>query len=333
MIFIVGNSRSGTTMLGRVFGLNSHVHPFEELHFFEQMIDAKAASENPVWPRVKLVKLAERLLTSARDGLFADVVAGRYEGEAAQLVDSLEHPGPVSLYRTLLLALTHAAGKSVPLEQTPRYLFSAPEILAAFPQSHMINIVRDPRDVLTSQKNRWKRAQMTDAKVPLVWTVRSWTNYHPLTTSQLWNASVKMARKMEGHEHFHSLSYEALLADPETELRALCQKIELPYEDSILQDSQIGSSMGKDRPDVQGFDKSRIGSWKTGNLTAAEIALCEKIARDNMHRHGYELSGQRVNPVSQFALAATAPVKLAIAAAFNLQRFRNLPEILRRRFG
>ena len=34
MIFIVGNSRSGTTMLGRMLGKNSKVFSFPELHLF-----------------------------------------------------------------------------------------------------------------------------------------------------------------------------------------------------------------------------------------------------------------------------------------------------------
>jgi len=34
MIFIVGNSRSGTTMLGRMLGNNSKVNLFPELHLF-----------------------------------------------------------------------------------------------------------------------------------------------------------------------------------------------------------------------------------------------------------------------------------------------------------
>ena len=33
-VFIVGNSRSGTTMMSRVFGNHPKIHAFNELHFF-----------------------------------------------------------------------------------------------------------------------------------------------------------------------------------------------------------------------------------------------------------------------------------------------------------
>ena len=36
-VMVVGSSRSGTTMMGRVLGRHPCVFTFEELHFFEQM--------------------------------------------------------------------------------------------------------------------------------------------------------------------------------------------------------------------------------------------------------------------------------------------------------
>ena len=37
IIFIVGNSRSGTTMMRRVLGNHPAIFMLEELHFFEQL--------------------------------------------------------------------------------------------------------------------------------------------------------------------------------------------------------------------------------------------------------------------------------------------------------
>lgn len=333
MIFIVGNSRSGTTMLGRIFDLNSRVHAFEELHFFEQIVDAKDLAKDEEWPKANLLKLAERLITTSREGLFYEVEKGKYTDEAEELIDGLDRKSPLSLYKALLRSHTQEAGKQIPLEQTPRYLFMARDILEAFPDSHVINIVRDPRDVMQSQKDRWKRGRYATAAVPFLWTLRSWANYHPFTTSKIWASSVSTASKMESLARFHSISYEDLLADPENVLRDLCDAIDLPFEEEMLQVTQVGSSMGRDRPDQRGLDKSRIGSWKRGNLTKAEIAICEDVAGDQMRERGYAPSGITANPLAKFLQKASFPPKLVFAGLVNLNRFKNLPQLIARRLS
>jgi len=37
MLFIAGNSRSGTTMMGRILSMHPDIFTFHELHFFEQL--------------------------------------------------------------------------------------------------------------------------------------------------------------------------------------------------------------------------------------------------------------------------------------------------------
>lgn len=71
ILFIVGNSRSGTTMLGRILGNHSQVYTFGELHFFEQMVQENTLAVQ--CSHDKLTASLERLLTSARDGLFTPV--------------------------------------------------------------------------------------------------------------------------------------------------------------------------------------------------------------------------------------------------------------------
>ena len=333
MIFIVGNSRSGTTMLGRIFGLNSHVHTFDELHFFEQQISAEDLDQNPLWPVDKLLRLGERLITSSRKGLFAPLEPGQYRAEAQLIVDGLAEPRPVDLYYAILQAHAEEWGKSIPLEQTPRYLFLAGEILQRFPGSHMINIVRDPRDVLLSQKNRWRVRSLADKNVPFIWTVRSWSNYHPFVTSKLWNSSVRKAAEMAKHPRFHSISYEELLRDPDKVLKQLCEDIGLQFEASMLQISQIGSSTGNDRPERLGFDKSRIGAWKMGGLSQAELKICEQVTGLQMIAHGYSLADEPANPLGVSLLKASFPFKLVIAGLVNLNRVSNLRQVIARRLA
>lgn len=76
MIFIVGNSRSGTTMLGRALGKHSDIYTFEESHFFEQMVDSDTVLNKVEWTEKRGISLLERLLTSARANIFATPIRG-----------------------------------------------------------------------------------------------------------------------------------------------------------------------------------------------------------------------------------------------------------------
>lgn len=331
MIFIVGNSRSGTTMLGRTFGMNSAVHTFDELHFFEQQITSDDLERNPVWSNDRLVALAERLITSSREGLFAPTARGRYSEEAQAIIAQLGESRPVDLYLAVLQSHARQGGKSIPLEQTPRYLFLAQEILRRFPDSHMINIIRDPRDVLLSQKNRWRVQALAEKEVPWIWTVRSWANYHPFTTAKLWNGAIRMANRMAQHPRFHSIHYEDLLQTPEVVLQDLCTKIGLPFESEMLQVSQIGSSLKSDQPQALGFDKSRMGAWKNGGLSRTELKICEQVTGDLMVENHYALANEPANPLKVLLVKAGFPIKLVIAGFANLNRVANLRQAIARR--
>lgn len=333
MIFVVGNSRSGTTMLGRIFNNHSLVHTFGELHFFENQVGTTEVLGRPALSTAECVALLERLLTSAREGLFARVVVGTYREDAKKIITLSSGNDAVSLYEAFLLHETRRAGKTIPCEQTPRYLFAVKEILQLFPEAHVINLVRDPRDVLLSQKNKWRRRFLGAKNIPMREAVRSWANYHPFTISKLWVAAVRAAKRLEGHPRFTTLKFEDLLAFPEETMKGLCRRIGIGYESEMLNVALVGSSTGKDRPQDFGIDRTRSGIWRRGGLTETELSICQRVTRDDMCRLGYEME-QVATPVWRVGLSmGSAVLKGALALVLNLHRVRNLREAIGRRFG
>ncbi len=333
IIFIVGNSRSGTTMLARCLGRHSSIYQFEELHFFEQFIAPEQLTTPPTLPKAKAIKLTERLITTTRDGLFASVTEGQYTKEAEDVVGANEPLTAMSIYNDILLCETRKAGKVIPLEQTPRYLFLAENILEAFPNAHIVNLIRDPRDVMLSQKNRWKRGRYSDNGVPLIWTLRSWANYHAYLTPRIWSGAVKKSKAMEYHARFHTIGYESILKEPRKALQNLLDKLGLELEESLFQVRQIGSSTGQDKPESTGFDATRIGAWQKGGLSNAEIAICEKLAKDEMVYAGYNLSGVKGSFLGNGLKKLTLLPKLAFATCLNLSRFKSLGRVVTKRLN
>ena len=115
-IFIVGNSRSGTTMLGRILGNHPQIHTFGVLHFFENLVSSSDVEKSTAWKETERVKLLERLLTSARDGLFSDIKLGKYTDKARFIDIASVRKDPVSVYGEFLCSEVIENRKLIPCE-------------------------------------------------------------------------------------------------------------------------------------------------------------------------------------------------------------------------
>lgn len=331
VLFVVGNSRSGTTMLGRVLNGSSHIHTFGELHFFEHQVDAKTVRERTKWDIERLLRLLERLLTSSREGFFAPIQEGRYSPEAQDILDRLDHRDPLSVYRKFLFHEAHRKGKTIPCEQTPRYLFFLEEILAAFPDARVIIMVRDPRDVLISQKNKWKRRFLGAKAIPVREAIRAWANYHPYLIARLWSSCTHQAARFKTDSRVMALRFEDLLESPEQTVRALAEFIGVPFETEMLQVPHVGSSTGMDKPEQLGINPTRAGGWQQGGLSHHELSICEWVARREMLKQGYELVGDGSFKLIALPSMLQLIFKLSIAVPMNLSRTRNIMDTVKRR--
>ena len=332
MIFVVGNSRSGTTMAGRILGRSPEVHTFGELHFFEHMVDSVQVRQRPELSQRDAEALVRRLLTSSRQDFFATVEPQSYADDVQRILTSIESQDAVSLYRTTLAFETARAGAQIPCEQTPRYLFFLDEILDAIPHARVIVMIRDPRAVLVSQANKWRRRFLGATNIPRREALRAWSNYHPLLTTKLWESCSKVARRHAKDERVMEVRFEDLVASPEKLVRAMAAHTNVPFTEDMLAVPQVGSSHGKDAPETLGINPQMGSSWRSGGLSRTDIALCEWLAGDEMQARGYALEGEGKFPPGALPSMAKLAGKMSVAVPMNLSRTKNLRETLRRRF-
>ena len=319
-------------MMGRILNRHPSVYTFHELHFFEQMWspgdDATFAT------REEAIDVAARLLCIERDGGYlAHGDPGAFRGPASRLVDRLRIRDATALdvYRMVLGHEAERTGASIPCEQTPRNLFYLGEILEHFPEARVIHMVRDPRDVLLSQKRKWKRRFLGASSIPLGEAVRSWINYHPLTISRLWRASEQAAAPYRDHPRVHTVAFEDVLAEPERTVRGLCRFVGVAFERDLLNVRKIGSSSEEDRPDERGIDASRTGTWRDGGLSDTEVYLCQTMAAPVLDGLPYTAADVRPDPLALVGHGLSFPLKLGMAFLVNLRRMNNVWDTIRRR--
>ena len=321
-------------MMGRILGKHPSVYTFGELHFFGQLSAPPFSSE---LPEAEIEKLAAQLYCIQREGYRTHGNPHRFLQEAQGFLTGLTTYPKTSaaLFEAFLHHEASENDKTIPCDQTPRNVFYIADILELYPNARVINMIRDPRDVLLSQKRKWKRRFLGGSDMPMKETLRDWMNYHPITISHIWCTAVNAAEQFRHHDRVTSVYFEELLTHPQQTVKSLCDFVGITYTPEMLQVPQVGSSVGKDRPQQLGINPQRAHSWHSdtngGELSSAEIYLNQRITAALMKEHNYSPVPIKPNIASLGLHLLSFPIKLVGAFFFNLDRMKNIRETLKRR--
>ena len=329
-LFITGNSRSGTTMMSRILGNHADVFTFQELHFFDELVKGEPTD---VLSTEQSLHLYCKLCAVQRNGYFGDRNPQPFLAEAKAALAGKDGISQIELYKLFCLNECKLHGKSVPCKQTPQNIFSIASILEHIPESKILIMVRDPREVLLSQKNKWKRRALSGGEIPFLESIRARFNYHPVTISRIWNATFKEGLKYENHPAVKIVYYEQLIGNPEHVIAEVSQFCGINYSSALLDIPVVGSSNFQDAVQTRGIDTKKTGQWNKGGLSDEEIQICETINAEDMRKAGYELSGKKGSDAKVFFIRLMMPVKLGLALFFNLKRLKNIGQIRKKLFG
>ena len=267
-IFIVGSGRSGTTLTASILDAHSALATGPETGFFRTFPAVQErVLRDPAWPDE-----AVRFLLSLNR--MAGRVAANYGVSEAQLRAALlGRPRTAGAILDVLCG-THAASRGARrwVEQTPTHILSVREIRHEWPDAPIIRLLRDPRGVAASY-----------LKVP----------FGPGTAvgaAFLWQLHDDAARAtLDGDPHHTVVVYEALLANPEAEVRRICAFIGEAYEPGMLGSGAVAASAAAERPSwlaSVAIDASRAEAWHA-ELSALDQGRVTLIAGAGMERHGY----------------------------------------------
>jgi hypothetical protein len=162
-------------------------------------------------------------------------------------------------------------------DKTPLYMQSLPLLERLFPNAVWVHLVRDGRD-----------AALSFLSLPEGFSGKMWAQPH--TAAQFaarWRTEILAARRLGGP--YLELRYEDLVAEPERELRRVCEHASLPWEPAML--DHTGVSKVAEMPEHRNIAKpptAGIRDWR--NEMSREDALAfEAVAGDVLRDAGYEL--------------------------------------------
>jgi omega-hydroxy-beta-dihydromenaquinone-9 sulfotransferase len=318
---VCGSSRSGTTLVARILDRHPQVHALAELHVFEDLwrpgdahrrLDTAAAEAFAV----------ELLVRQRQLAMTFEARRERVAGEAVELVAGLP-PGPTrsQVLQAFLDAEAARAGKRIGLDHTPRTVFSLGEALHALPGARAVVTVRDPRDVVASQKHK-ADSLFRGEPFPRHEARRLRAGYHPLTTALLWRGATLASLAARDDPRVLLIPFEQLLDDPGAWLQRLLDFLGLEPAEGLLSVDRLGSSYRTDpeQPVTHGLDRAAIGAWR-GSLSETEAWICQTAVAGTMRSAGYEPARVRPSPLGLAAQALLLPPKTVLAAALNHRRY------------
>jgi hypothetical protein len=281
-LLVIGVRRSGTTLLRVMLDRNSQLAVPDESYFVPQLaarhpgaieVDPFVDDLGRIGTLCDWGVAAERVRPRLREGMpVGEAIAAVYETYAAD------------------------RGKRRWGDKTPMYMQYLPLLERLFPDALFVHLVRDGRDAALS---------FLGMKPGIV--TRTWA--HPRSVADFacqWRSEVEAASLLGarvGLDRYREIRYEALVSDPERELRAVCAFAGLTYEPDMLRYAEdIDVS---DKPHQQRLKQPPtpgVRNWRN-DMAFQDAAAFEDVAGPVLAGLGYPLATGSPTPPSARARA------------------------------
>lgn len=305
--FIVGCGRSGSTLLRSMLDAHPDMVVPNESYFLEQLMLREDGFE--IDGAFCLSTFLSELEGDARYqtwGVDTDVVRSALAAEAPQDL--------AQAIRVVYGAAARSFGGTRSADKTPHYSEVVPELAALLPDAVFVHLIRDPRDVAASYLGTpfGPRSLVSAATM---WVERA--------------GAVKAAGEQLGPDRYLEVIYEELVADPEPQLRRLCEFIDLPFDEAMLHpetSSAAKMSAGRDggaHANLMAGATIRTRDWRTG-LTTDEAARVGVVVDELATGFGYDPSPSlRISGRPRFVAERLLGAGESVSRRFRRTRFAN----------
>jgi hypothetical protein len=281
--FVVGATRSGTTLLRLMLDAHPEMAIPSETHFIPDLIKAY------------------RLESATPERMCEVVTAHRRWGdfhldpeELLERFRAIDPINPGDAARAFFQLYAEREGKTRWGDKTPGYVREMHRIESVLPEARFVHLVRDGRDVALSVLGM---------------------NWGPSTVPEAafrWKKRILRAREQAPRiGHYVEIRYEDLVRDTEVTLRRICEFVDLPYDEEMLRYHERASERLQEKardldrgPDkapqtaearleshalaTQPPDPERIERWRT-EMSVEDRAVYEELAGDLLADLGYDV--------------------------------------------
>lgn len=279
-LFVVGMPRSGTKLLRELLNRNPAIgiHPLES-DFIPYLVNKHG--RNCHFSSDAALRLFYNEF--CRTGFFIEMINRGKKLEWRFFFDSCKNRNWTGVFEPIFkfYAPPNRNERFIWGDKTPGYLNQLPLLKAVFPEAKFIHIIRDPRDYSLSVEKAW--------------------NKNVFRAAERWRHNIEKARSSGYHfiEDYHEIKYEALLSNPTTELKKICQFLECTYnpmmESLPTPAENLGAAKGANY--ILGSNSKKYFK----DFTKAKIKRIEEITFPVLSALKYDTNyGDRFKPLNAF---------------------------------
>lgn len=206
LIFIIGPPRAGTTLLSRVLHAHPEIYAGPEPHLITPLahLGYFAKVDQAPYDPIQTYRAHQALVRS--------LPAGEQD-----YLDAMR-----AFCDTLYGRLLQSSGRSLIVDKTPGYALVLPVLLKIYPEARYLVITRHPFAVWSS----YARSFFDDD-----W---AFAHHHNRLLERYIPVIGGLLREPPPGTDLHSLTYEALVSEPEPRLRAICSWLDVDFDPNML---------------------------------------------------------------------------------------------------
>jgi len=279
--FIIGRSRSGTTMLRSMFDAHPNVIiPFESPYIF---LLRRKYCKIKIWSKEILLEFYNDLFNTTWKFQIWDIDKEKLKEDLLKCEGKNDYFTICKTVHLNYISVFKKENIKVIGDKTPKYAVKIDTLIRLFPEARFIHIIRDYRDQLHSSL----KVDFLDSIIPEI--------------LYQWKYSAVLVKKIKAKypDKIFSIRYEDLVKDPARGFSEICNFLNIPYFESSLdfykKENEIKNQINLElfnRVQTSLFkpiDDSRIDRWK-GNLNEQQLKIADLIAGKTGEMYDYHRS-------------------------------------------
>lgn len=262
-VFIIGGSRTGSTMLETILSKSSDICITHELQY-----------RNPFWLQRDFLQDVARHVGPLDDKgaldrlvklVYSGLPVGWFWSASERMLNrdwlceelSGKELSPQTIFDAVLQVHARMCNKKRIGAKFPLHYLYTDQLIEWYPDCLLLHTTRNPKAVYASQAAKY--LQPGQGRVS-----RLYQRFKQFVHINIQiSLTARLHRQLRHRSNYRLVRYEDLVTNPEVEIRKLCEFVEIDFRDDMLRPNQFGSSFDGIGNNKEGIERSSLDRWRT----------------------------------------------------------------------